>query len=82
VVPVLTWRCSCKSGVVAERREKRVEIECDDVLGAIGFERLDPSSLLKGLDAEKIEYHIIASEKGAGHCLDAIHAWFWQALDI
>ena len=70
-----------ESGVVAEHQGQKVEIECDDVLGAIGFKRLDPTSFIEGLDKKNIDYRIIACEKGAGHCLDAIHSGFWQAME-
>lgn len=69
------------NSVIAEVDGKKVEIHCDDVLSAIGFERIDTSILEGKILEQNIEVEVLGTMKGAGHFMDAIHSGFWYALD-
>ena len=71
-----------EEGVVADFKGKIVKIKCDSVLGAIGFKRLDTSTMEAGLHKRGIETLVLGSSNGAGHCMDAIHAGYWNALNV
>jgi len=71
-----------EDGVVADFKGKIVKIQCDSVLGAIGFNRVDTSDMETDLRERGIETLVLGSSKGAGHCMDAIHAGYWNALNV
>lgn len=71
-----------EDGVVADFKGKIVKVQCDSVLGAIGFRRLDTSTMETELHKRGIETLVVGSSKGAGHCMDAIHAGYWNALNV
>ena len=68
-------------GVVAEHAGQRVEILCDDVLSAIGFQRVDASDLQQEITSAGVETEVVGDMTGAGHFMDAIQAGFWQAIE-
>ncbi|MCK8824207.1 NAD(P)/FAD-dependent oxidoreductase [Fuchsiella alkaliacetigena] len=70
-----------KDSVIASTDGEEVRIECDDVLTAVGFKRLDTEELKAGLAEQDIEVQVLGNMKGAGHFKDAIHAGFWAAVD-
>ncbi|MFN2311395.1 MAG: FAD-dependent oxidoreductase [Spirochaetia bacterium] len=69
------------SGVAAEHAGQRVEIPCDDVLSAIGFQRVETSALEQEITMAGIDTEVLGDMTGAGHFMDAIQAGFWQAIE-
>ncbi len=76
-----TVREITESAVLAEHRGQRVTVPCDDVLSAVGFQRLDTSAFEESLAACGVETEVLGEMVGAGHFMDAIQAGFWQAVE-
>lgn len=69
-----------EKGVVAEHAGATVEIECDHVLSAVGFSRVDTEQLSTELEAAGVETEVLGEMVGAGHFMEAIQAGYWQAI--
>ncbi len=69
-------------GVIAEKDGEQLEIECEDVLSAIGFERIDTSRLEEEILSYGVEPEVLGDMKGAGHFMEAIHAGFWHSINL
>lgn len=70
------------NSVIAFAKNEEIEIPCDNVLSAVGFERIDSFEIVDALEKQGIEVRSLGKSQGAGNFLDAIHAGFWSALDV
>jgi 2,4-dienoyl-CoA reductase-like NADH-dependent reductase (Old Yellow Enzyme family)/thioredoxin reductase len=68
-------------GVTARVDGKTVNIECDDVVAAVGFEPVDAEGLAQALRDEGLQVVAIGSCVDTGRLLEAIRGAFWVAAE-
>ncbi len=70
------------NSVVVENNGVEKEIECDDVLSAVGFKRLETSKLRDQLEAQGSKVIILGKGNGCGHIMEATRAGYWTAKEL
>ena len=68
-------------GVTAQVDGETTEIECDDVVAAVGFEPVDTCDFQEALRDRGLRVQTIGTCSEAGCLYDAIQAGFWAALE-
>ena len=71
-----------ENSVIVEHNDQEKEINCDNILSAVGFKNLDTTEMEKELEKKGIKVQKLRVENGCGHIMDATRNGFWSALEI
>jgi 2,4-dienoyl-CoA reductase-like NADH-dependent reductase (Old Yellow Enzyme family)/thioredoxin reductase len=70
------------NAVVVENNGVEKKINCDDVLSAVGFKRIDDSKWIAELEEEGYKVVSLGKSNGCGHIMEATRDGYWTALEL
>ncbi len=70
------------NAVVVENNGVEKEIQCDDVLSAVGFKRLENSELVGELESHGSKVISLGKGNGCGHIMEAVREGYWTAREL